>query len=181
MEISKEDKKRIKALASEGKTISDIFGQFKNTYPDTEYVDIYWIVYGAGGQSALGVKRTITNRINELVALKGDKKRFNEVIGELQELVNHLYKKTETSWRKFGKHSGSNLLCFMERRRDRAFTCPKSRRRGHGQFRYAMAQRKCTFDRCSQKADTGVILGPAAGVGRSRPLATSCRIVRDLT
>ncbi|MGE6332891.1 hypothetical protein [Stenotrophomonas sp. NPDC077659] len=92
MEISKEDKKRIKALASEGKTIVDIWTQFKKIYPDAEYVDIYWIVYGSGGQSALGVKRTITNRINELTTLKSqDKKRFAEVVEELQHLVNHLY------------------------------------------------------------------------------------------
>ncbi|MET3631786.1 MULTISPECIES: hypothetical protein [Burkholderia] len=103
MEISKEDKKRIKALASEGKTISDIFEQFRKIYPDTEYVDYYWIVYGAGGQSALGVKRTITNRINELVTLKGDKKRFNEVIDELQELVNHLYKEHKKNRDKLAK------------------------------------------------------------------------------
>ncbi|ALS66878.1 hypothetical protein LGN04_00540 [Burkholderia multivorans] len=102
MEISKEDKKRIKALASEGKTISDIWGQFKKTYPDAEYVDIYWIVYGSGGQSALGVKRTITNRINELVTLK-DKNRFNEVVDELQELVNHLYKEHKKNRDKLAK------------------------------------------------------------------------------
>ncbi|MBU9572264.1 hypothetical protein [Burkholderia multivorans] len=102
MEISKEDKKRIKALASEGKTISDIWGQFKKIYSDVEYVDIYWIVYGSGGQSALGVKRTITNRINELVTLK-DKNRFNEVVDELQELVNHLYKEHKKNRDKLAK------------------------------------------------------------------------------
>lgn len=104
MEISKEDKKRIKELASEGKTIADIWGQFKKTYPDAEYVDIYWIVYGSGGQSALGVKRTITNRIKELVDLTGgNKKRFNEVVDELQELVNHLYKEHKKNRDKLAK------------------------------------------------------------------------------
>lgn len=92
MEISKEDKKRIKALASEGKNIADIWAQFRKIYAAADYVDIYWVVYGSGGQSALGVKRTITNRINELVDLRsGNKRRFDEVVDELQQLVNHLY------------------------------------------------------------------------------------------
>ncbi|MGF6524780.1 hypothetical protein [Variovorax sp. PvP013] len=90
-DISKEDKKRIKALASEGVTITDIWTQMKATYPKAEYVDVYWIVYGSGGQSALGVKRTITNRINELNNLKEDKKRFKEILYEINELVNQLY------------------------------------------------------------------------------------------
>lgn len=50
----------------------------------------------------MGVKRTITNRINELVTLK-DKNRFNEVVDELQELVNHLYKEHKKNRDKLAK------------------------------------------------------------------------------
>jgi len=96
MTISRKDKERIRTLASEGTQISKIWG---NDFPDNEYWEIYEVVYSRGGKSALGVKRTIANRLNSLG--KSDKKKERaEIIEEIDDLVWHLYDNLKASQQK---------------------------------------------------------------------------------
>lgn len=98
MEISKTDSKKMQRLAQEGKTISKIVSE---DFPNLDYSEVYFEVYGAGERSSLGVKRTITNRLNELVdAPKSDRK---EIVAELHELVLHLYKSHKKNSAKLAK------------------------------------------------------------------------------
>ena len=86
----------IQALAKEGKQISKIMEQ---DYPEHEYWDIYEAVYSGRGKSALGVKRTIANRLATLVDT-GRKQEREEIIDEVEELVWHLYEGLKTSQQK---------------------------------------------------------------------------------
>ena len=63
--------KKAKQLASEGKQISKIY---KEDLPNCDYWDIYWAVHEEGEKSALGVKRTITNRLNTLTETRKNMK-----------------------------------------------------------------------------------------------------------
>ena len=94
--MNKKDQDAIKTLAREGKTISKIMEQ---DYPDYEYWEIYEAVYNAGGKSALGVKRTIANRLATLLTTR-KKQEKTEIIEEIDELVWHLYESLKSSQKK---------------------------------------------------------------------------------
>ena len=94
--MNKKDKAGIQALAQEGKQISKIM---EHDYPEYEYWEIYEAVHDGGGKSALGVKRTIANRLATLVDT-GRKQEREEIIEEVEELVWHLYDSLKTSQRK---------------------------------------------------------------------------------
>ncbi len=87
MAISKADSAKMQKLAQEGKKIADICKQY---FPKLSYWEVFFEIYDAGGRSAMGVKRTITNRINAIVASTSKTER-KELAAELQELVWHLY------------------------------------------------------------------------------------------
>lgn len=91
MEITGEHKRKIKLLAKEGRKISDIFNTMRKIYPDIEYIEVYSIIKGSGGASALGLKRTVTNRLLQLLDEKTKSKR-EEIIIEIDELISYLYK-----------------------------------------------------------------------------------------
>jgi hypothetical protein len=98
MAISKADSKKMQRLAQEGKTIAKIVTE---DFPSLDYWEVYFEVYGAGEKSSLGVKRTITNRLNELVdAAKTERK---EIVEELHGLVWHLYNSHKTNTAKLAK------------------------------------------------------------------------------
>ena len=94
--MNKKDKAGIQALAQEGKQLSKIMEQ---DYPEYEYWEIYEAVHDAGGKSALGVKRTIANRLVTLVDT-GRKQEREEIIEEVEELVWHLYDSLKKSQQK---------------------------------------------------------------------------------
>lgn len=83
MSISKSESQKIQRLAKEGKQISKIRSEY---FPHLSYSEIYW---EAGGQSALGVKRMITNRLNSLV--DANKTERKSIVGEIDALVCDLY------------------------------------------------------------------------------------------
>ena len=88
------ESKKMKTLAQEGKPISKIMSDF----PELSYWDIYFEVYGNGERSALGVKRMISNRLNQIVdAPKAERKR---IVDELNDLVWHLYNNHKTNQKK---------------------------------------------------------------------------------
>ncbi|MFQ5329679.1 MAG: hypothetical protein ACE5D4_06805 [Thermodesulfobacteriota bacterium] len=92
----KKDKTAIQELAKEGKQLSKIM---KNDFPEYEYWEIYEAVHDGGGKSALGVKRTIANRLNTLVTTRNKGVR-TEIIEEAEELVWHLYDSLKSSQQK---------------------------------------------------------------------------------
>ena len=96
MSIGKKDKVAIQTLAREGKPISKIMD---DDFPEFQYWEIYEIVHDGGGKSALGVKRTIANRLTELLETRKKGER-QEIIEEVEELVWHLYESLKSSQRK---------------------------------------------------------------------------------
>ncbi|WP_286884824.1 hypothetical protein [Aneurinibacillus sp. UBA3580] len=64
--MDKRDAEIIVRLAKEGKQISKIW---EEDFPEYDYLDIYWEVYGAGKRSALGTKRMIINRLHKLTTV----------------------------------------------------------------------------------------------------------------
>ena len=92
----KKDKAAIQALAKEGKQLTKIMEQ---DYPEYEYWEIYEAVHDGGGKSALGVKRTIANRLTTLTETRKKGERL-EIIEEIEELVWHLYDSLKASQRK---------------------------------------------------------------------------------
>jgi len=94
--MNKKDKTGIQALAQEGKQLSKIMEQ---DYPEYEYWEIYEAVHDGGGKSALGVKRTIANRLATLVET-GKRQEREDIIEEVEELVWHLYDSLKTSQQK---------------------------------------------------------------------------------
>jgi len=92
----KKDKTAIQALAKEGKQLSKIMEQ---DFPEYEYWEIYEAVYDSGGKSTLGVKRTITKRLNALANTRKKDER-TEIIEEVEELVWHLYDSLKNSQQK---------------------------------------------------------------------------------
>ena len=95
MAIPKKDANRMKNLAREGKQISKIAAE---DFPEYDYWDVYSEVYGAGEQSAQGVKWMITNRLNQLVAANSRDRQA--IIDELNELVWYLYENYRSNQRK---------------------------------------------------------------------------------
>ena len=89
----KKDKVAIQSLAQEGKQISKIM---EKDFPEYDYWEIYQAVHDGGGKSALGVKRTIANRLTTLSETRKKSER-TEIIEEVEELVWHLYESLKTS------------------------------------------------------------------------------------
>lgn len=96
MAISKADSEKMQKLAKEGKKIADIWSQY---FPKLTYWEVFFEIYDAGGRSALGVKRTITNRINAIAESRSKSER-KELADELQELVWHLYNNHKSNHQK---------------------------------------------------------------------------------
>lgn len=94
--MNKKDEAAIQALAQEGKQMSKIMEQ---DFPEYEYWEIYEAVYDAGGKSALGVKRTIANRLKTLSETRKKDER-TEIIEEVEELIWHLYDSLKASQKK---------------------------------------------------------------------------------
>ena len=94
--MKKRHAKIARKLASEGKQISKILHE---DLPKCDYWDIYLAVHETGGKSALGVKRTITNRLNTLSETRKKDER-QEIIEEIEELVWHLYESVKTNQKK---------------------------------------------------------------------------------
>ncbi len=90
------DRTKIQILAKEGKPISKIM---ESDFPEYEYWEIYEAVHDGGGKSALGVKRTIANRLNTLSETRKKNER-TEIIEEVEELVWHLYDGLKSSQKK---------------------------------------------------------------------------------
>jgi hypothetical protein len=99
MQISKADSKKMQRLAQEGKKISAIREEY---FPNLSYWDVYVEVYGSGKRSALGVKRMITKRIDDVASSTSKKERL-EIAFELHELVWHLYNDHKTNHVKLDK------------------------------------------------------------------------------
>ena len=83
-------------LAKEGKPISKIM---YSDFPEYDYWEIYEAIYGSGGKSALGVKRTIANRLSALINA-GKRSDRNVIIEEVEDLVWHLYNSLKSSQKK---------------------------------------------------------------------------------
>ncbi len=94
--MNKKDKTAIQALAQEGKQLSKIMEQDFSEY---EYWEIYEAVHDGGGKSALGVKRTIANRLTTLAETRKKGER-TEIIEEVEDLVWHLYESLKASQKK---------------------------------------------------------------------------------
>ncbi|MCK4295767.1 MAG: hypothetical protein KAX28_03815 [Candidatus Marinimicrobia bacterium] len=84
--MSEKDSELMKRLTQEGKPISRIMYE---DFPELDYWDIYWAVYGKGQRSATGMKRMISNRLKLLEKTTGEKKKL--IVDEVNELVWHLY------------------------------------------------------------------------------------------
>ncbi len=89
-----QDRDRIVELAREGKQIAKIM---EEDFPEYEYWEIYEVVYSEGGKSALGVKRTIANRLKKLRDSNLNDSEKEEIINEIDELVWHLYDSLKSS------------------------------------------------------------------------------------
>jgi len=98
MAIEKSESKKMQRLAQEGKPISKIVSE---DFPHLDYWEVYFEVYGAGEKSSLGVKRTITNRLNQLI--DANKVERKEIVEELHGLVWHLYNSHKTNTAKLAK------------------------------------------------------------------------------
>jgi len=98
MAIGSVDAKKMQRLAQEGKPISKIMSE---DFPHLDYWEVYFEVYGAGEKSSLGVKRTITNRLNSLI--DANKAERHEIVDELHGLVWHLYNSHKTNTAKLAK------------------------------------------------------------------------------
>lgn len=94
--MNKNNKSEIQALAQEGKQLSKIM---EEDFPEFDYWEIYKAVHDEGGKSALGVKRTIANRLTTL-ASTGKKHERQAIIEEVEDLVWHLYESLKTSQQK---------------------------------------------------------------------------------
>ena len=95
--MEEKDAKRIQQLVQEGKMISKVL---EEDFPEYEYWDIYEAAWDRGEQSAMGVKRSIANRLGALNS--ANKEERNRIITEIDELVWHLYEKLKASQKKLG-------------------------------------------------------------------------------
>jgi Asp-tRNA(Asn)/Glu-tRNA(Gln) amidotransferase B subunit len=96
MSIPKKDAAKMLRLAKEGKQISRIVAEnFKKEY---DYWDVYSVVYGAGDQSAQGVKWMITNRLGQLA--KANKADRESLVEELSELIMYVYENYKSNQKK---------------------------------------------------------------------------------
>ncbi|ASA24909.1 hypothetical protein [Paenibacillus donghaensis] len=97
--MNKKDTEVMVRLAKEGKRISKIWTE---DFPEYDYWDIYFEVYGAGERSSVGVKRMITARLDKLTEADDKQDRIN-IIEELNELVVHLYSRYKSSQQKLNE------------------------------------------------------------------------------
>lgn len=86
MGIPKRDSDEMIRLAQEGKMISKIVIE---NYPQYSYEEVRNVVHSAGQRSALGIKRMITTRLNDVVS--ANKATREMLVDELHELVEMLY------------------------------------------------------------------------------------------
>jgi hypothetical protein len=99
MEITQEQATLMRKLTKEGKPISKVVAE---DFPQFAYWDVYFAVYSKGERSSTGIKRMITNRINE-IADSNTKKRRAELADELHGLVWHLYSNHKANQSKLAK------------------------------------------------------------------------------
>ena len=90
--IKKLELKEMNDLLEKGTTIAGI----AKNYPQYDYWEIYWEV---NDYSFLGKKRSITNRINKLVANKSKKER-QDLAKEAKELLDELYSQLKVNSKK---------------------------------------------------------------------------------
>ena len=95
MTITRSDANRMKTLVREGKRITRIVDE---DFPQYEYWDVYYEVYGCGEQSAQGVKWMITNRLNQLSSASTQERQG--IVVEIGDLVWYLYDNYKNSQRK---------------------------------------------------------------------------------
>ncbi len=95
MVIPKRDSDKMKNLVREGKQITKIA---REDFPEYDYWDIYSEVYGSGEQSARGVKRMISSRLNQLVS--SDTQTRQSIVNEVNELIWYLYDNYKGNQRK---------------------------------------------------------------------------------
>ena len=95
MTIPKRDSDKMKNLTREGKQIAKIVTE---DFPEYDYWDVYSEVYGAGERSAPGVKKMITNRLNQLVGANAQNRQ--SIMDELNELIWYLYENYKSNQRK---------------------------------------------------------------------------------
>jgi hypothetical protein len=95
------DSEKIIQLAREGKQITKIWDE---DFPNYDYWDIYWEVYGAGERSSLGTKRMISNRLSKLTSVP--KSEQKEIIEEINNLVWHLYNRYKENQQKLDEIRG---------------------------------------------------------------------------
>jgi len=93
--VDKRDSDKMKQLAREGKQITKIF---EEDFPNYDYWEVYWEVYGAGERSSLGAKRMISNRLNKLSS--ASKNEQKQIIDEIDDLVWHLYSRYKENQQK---------------------------------------------------------------------------------
>ncbi len=98
MTIPKADSEKMRRLAKEGKQISKIWA---DDFPELEYLDVYWEVYGSGGRSSQGIKRMITERLNSLVGANKAERKI--IVAEIDGLVWHLYSNHKQNQQKLEK------------------------------------------------------------------------------
>lgn len=94
--MTEKDRIAIQTLAKEGKQISKIAEQ---DFPEYGYWEIFQVVWEGGGKSALGVKRTVTNRLATLLNTTDDGIRA-DIVEEIGGLVQHLYDSLKNSQQK---------------------------------------------------------------------------------
>lgn len=98
MPITKTECKKMQKLVQEGKQISRIRSE---DFPQYEYWEIYCEVYSTGGQSAQGIKKMITTKLNSLVDAHKPDRRV--IVEELQGLVLSLYRNHKLNHTKLDK------------------------------------------------------------------------------
>ncbi len=91
--MDKRDEREIQRLAREGKQISKIQ---RENFPVYDYMDIYGVVYGGGDNSARGVKRMISTRLQSLEKA-GQKQERTKIIKEVSDLVWDLYDRVQSN------------------------------------------------------------------------------------
>lgn len=92
------DSKQMIKLAREGKRISKIW---REDFPQYDYAEIYFEVYGEGEKSSLGVRRKITGRLKKLADCLPQEQET--LIEDIDELVWHLYTRYKASQIKLEK------------------------------------------------------------------------------
>lgn len=102
MYMEQRDIDTIIRLSKEGKQISRIR---EEDYPELDYDEIYEIIYEAGERSAQGVKRIISNRINELNDMIAHKDSYQvdelqNIVSEINGWVNFLYERHRANQKK---------------------------------------------------------------------------------